>query len=216
MYASCDATRRQPGARTAPRPSRAKTTIPPGQPLPGDTDLAILVHTARAGDAEAWTHLVRRFQGTLRHIARSYRLTPDEIDDVVQETWLELVASIERIHDPAAVGGWLATVTRRNALRRRRLQLREELVGDISLGDRADAETPEANVLAAERRTIVAAAVSVLSDRQRQVVTALLLGPGLDYRQVSERLGMPVGSIGPTRARALAQLARDPQLRAAA
>jgi RNA polymerase sigma factor (sigma-70 family) len=179
-----------------------------------DAELATLLRTAGTGDAEAWTHLVRRFDSSLRHIARSYRLAPQDVDDAVQETWVELLAGIQRIRRPAAVGAWLRTVTRRNALRRRRSHLLEQLTDDALLGDGADVDSPEASVLAAERRAALGAALASLSDRHRRLLTLLLSDPGLDYRQVGEQLTMPVGSIGPTRARALAQLARDPRLRA--
>ncbi|MDX6717785.1 MAG: hypothetical protein QOJ63_39 [Solirubrobacteraceae bacterium] len=179
-----------------------------------DRQLAAMVGAARAGDDEAWTRLVHRFDRMLRHIARSYRLAPADVDEVVQTTWLELLEAIQRIRDPAAIGGWLATVTRRNALRRRQMHVREQLTDDPGLGDRPDSGGPEASVLAAERRVALAAALAALPDRDLRLLTVLLGQPMLDYRQVGELVGMPVGSIGPTRARALARLARDPQLRA--
>jgi RNA polymerase sigma factor (sigma-70 family) len=179
-----------------------------------DRDLVATVRAARAGDADAWTSLVRRFDRVLRHIARSYRLAPDDVDEVVQTTWLELLEAIQRIREPAALGGWLATVTRRNALRRRQMHVREQLTDDPRLGDRPDSEGAEASVLAAERRAALAGALADLPDRHRRLLTVLLTQPTLDYREVGELLSMPVGSIGPIRARALARLARDPQMRA--
>ena len=173
-----------------------------------------MVTAARAGDADAWTRLVRRFDVSLRHIARSYRLSPADVDDVIQTTWLELVDAIGRIREPAAVGAWLATVTRRNALRCRQLPLREQPTDDPALGDRPGCDGPEESVLAAERRGVLGNAIATLPDRQRSLMTVLLTQPTLDYRHVGEQLDMPVGSIGPIRARALARLARDTQLRA--
>lgn len=185
-----------------------------------DTHVASLVQSARSGDAVAWADLTRRFDRRLRHIARSYRLGMDDVDEIVQSTWLELLKAIERIDEPAAVGAWVETVTRRSALRRRQMQTREQLTGEDTLGylaasrDGGGFDGPEATVLTAERRAALNAAVRSLPDRHRRLVTILLLEPALDYRQVAERLHMPIGSIGPTRARALARLARDEQLRA--
>jgi RNA polymerase sigma factor (sigma-70 family) len=136
------------------------------------------------------------------------------VDDVLQTAWLELFTAIERIREPAAVGGWLVTVTRRNALRSRQAGTREQLTADPEPVDRLDLQGPEERVLTAERETVLAAAVAALPERHRRLVTVLLNEPPLDYRQVGEQLAMPVGSIGPSRARALARLARHPQLRA--
>jgi RNA polymerase sigma factor (sigma-70 family) len=172
------------------------------------------VRAAQAGDEHAWTRLVQRFDRTLRRIARSYRLVPDEVDDVVQTTWLDLLEAIERIREPAAIGAWLVTTTRRNALRRRQVHVREQLSDDPVLGDAPDSEGPEAELLTAERRTVLADALIGLPERHRQLLTVLLTQPELDYRQIGQLLSMPVGSIGPIRARALARLARSPELRA--
>jgi RNA polymerase sigma factor (sigma-70 family) len=179
-----------------------------------EDDLAALVHAARAGDADAWRGLVERFDSGLRHIARSFRLAPADVDDVVQATWLELLERIATLREPAAVGGWLATVTRRNALRRRQRAMRELLTDDPDVGDRQDAHGPEERVLAAERRAVLAGAIGALPERNRRLLTVLLTQPELDYRRLGEQLSMPLGSIGPSRARALAQLARNPGLRA--
>jgi len=184
------------------------------RPLACDQDLVAAVSAARAGDAEAWTRLVQRFDGTLHHVARSYRLTADDAEDVVQTTWLELLAAIHRIREPPALGAWLTTVTRRNALRCRQRHVYERLTDDPDLGERRDADGPEESVLAAERQAVLAAAIAALPERHRCLVTLLVTQPSLDYRQVSEQLSMPVGSIGPMRARALARLGRHAQLRA--
>jgi RNA polymerase sigma factor (sigma-70 family) len=185
-----------------------------GPPHRRDPELVATVQAARAGDADAWTRLVQRFDPGLRHVARSYRLSPADVDEVVQATWLYLLETIERIREPAAIVAWLVTVTRRNALRRRQTHTRELLSDDPRLGDRPDCDAPEADVLADERRAVLTGAIAALPDRHRRLVTALLTQPTLDYRQLGELLSMPVGSIGPSRARAFARLARDAQLRA--
>jgi RNA polymerase sigma factor (sigma-70 family) len=178
------------------------------------SDVAALVCAARAGDEAAWAQLVQRFDRQLRSTARRYQLAPADVDEVVQATWLNLLENIQRIHKPAAVGGWLATTARHNALGRRQRRVREQLTDDPDVGSSAEADEPEVRVLAEERDATLSAAVSTLPVHQRRLVTVLLKQPALDYRQIGEMLSVPVGSIGPTRARALARLARDPQLQA--
>ena len=176
----------------------------------------MLVHAAREGDHAAWTALVRRFDRNLRAIARSYRLAPTDVGDVVQTTWLNLLENIGDLREPAAIAGWLVTTTRRNAMRRLQVQVREQLTDDPRLGDRPDTDGPEARLLAAERRDVLAHAVATLPDRHRRLMTVLASRPALGYDHVSELLSMPIGSIGPIRARSLARLSRNPHLRALA
>jgi len=187
---------------------------PVRRPITARSDVAALVCAARAGDEAAWTNLVQRFDRRLRSMARRYQLAPADVDEVVQATWLDLLENIHRIHKPAAVGGWLATTVRHNALGRRRRHVREQLTDDPDMGPSAEAEEPEARVLVEERDATLSAAVRTLPVHHQRLLTVLLTQPALDYRQIGEVLSMPVGSIGPTRARALAGLARDPQLQA--
>jgi RNA polymerase sigma factor (sigma-70 family) len=175
-----------------------------------DPVLVGLIEDVRAGDHTAWRGLVRRFDGRLRGIARSYRLGPADVDDVVQETWLELIERLQTIREPAAVGAWLATTTRRAAMRVKQRPLREELTDDPGLGDRSDEDGPEQRVLAAERLTTVRRALATLPARDRQLLA--LLAAELDYRRIGESLGMPMGSIGPIRGRCLERLGRHPEL----
>jgi RNA polymerase sigma factor (sigma-70 family) len=179
-----------------------------------DHETVKLVHAARAGDNAAWTRLIERFDGSLRDIARSYRLAPTDIDDVMQATWLRLFKHIERLREPAGVAGWLATTTRRESLRRLQAPVREQLSDDPGLADRPHSEGPEDKLLAAERRAILARALATLPDRHRQLMTLLAADPALDYQQISAMLAMPTGSIGPIRARSLIRLARNPALQA--
>ena len=167
---------------------------------------------ARGGDHSAWTTLVGRFDTMLRRIAGSYRLASADVDDVVQATWLDLLQQIERLREPAAIAGWLATATRHKALRLLRAGVREHLTDDPAEVDRPDLHGPEASVLASERRAALTRALATLPHRHRRLMTLLLVQPALDYEQVGALLAMPVGSIGPIRARSLARLARHPEL----
>jgi RNA polymerase sigma factor (sigma-70 family) len=175
-----------------------------------------LFREARAGSGHAWRSLVQRSEPRLRSIARSFRLPPPDIDDVLQETWLELLRDIDSVRTPDAIAGWLATVTRRRAMRRLQTAVREDLTDDVTVFDGADHAGPEAALLAAERRCAVRRAVAMLPGRHRALMFALLAEPDLGYESVRRDLGIPLGSIGPIRGRCLEQLARQPEIRALA
>ena len=192
-----------PRLRSLPAPA------PAPQPPKDDPALVDLVCAARSGDHAAWDSLVCRFDRVLRGIARSYRLGPADIDDVVQATWLSLLEQIHDVREPAAIAGWLATATRRQAMRVLQKVARERLSDDPELGDRALTDGPEEILLAAERREVLAAALATLPQRHRRLMTVFVAQSADDYSQVSELLSMPIGSIGPIRARSLARLSRD-------
>ena len=176
--------------------------------------LAPLVHAAKAGDGGAWESLVRRFTPTLRGIVRGYRLNAADVDDVVQSAWTSAFVHIAGLREPEAIGGWLAVTARREALRTIERRGREVLVDEPDPSARADVPTAERSLIEAEETDAVHAAVDRLPDRQRQLIRTLLSDSELAYAEVSKRLEMPVGSIGPTRERALAVLRRDRRLSA--
>ncbi len=179
-----------------------------------DRMLVELVLAARAGDSSAWSKLIARFDTTLRRIAGSFRLAAADVDDVVQATWLDLLQDVQHLREPAAIAGWLVTAARRRAMRLRLARVREHLTDDLEVSGGPHLPGPEASVLASERRAVLTRALATLPDRQRRLMTLLLAQPTLNYQQISRRLGMPVGSIGPIRARSLARLSRHPELRA--
>lgn len=183
-----------------------------GKPA-NDEQLDKLMRGARRGDNVAWAGLICRFDRSLRSIARGYRLGAADIDDVVQLTWTRLYEHIDRVRDPQAVAGWLATTTRREAMRVLQNHVREQLTDDPELGNAAAGEQPEAAVIAAEERAVLDRAVADLPGRQRELLTLLVAQPDADYRHISAALQMPLGSIGPIRARGLARLECHAELR---
>jgi RNA polymerase sigma factor (sigma-70 family) len=199
-----------PGCIQQSRSSLA-ARLPPRR-LTADRWLIELVKAARVGDDRAWACLIDRFDGTVRNIARSYRLQPADIDDVVQITWARLYEHIDRLREPAAVAGWLATTTRRESMRALQIRTREHLTDDPQVHDRGDPGSLDSSLLAAERRAVLADAVAALPDHQRRLMIVLLTSPPLDYQQISALLDIPVGSIGPTRSRSLSRLSRHPRL----
>jgi RNA polymerase sigma factor (sigma-70 family) len=186
----------------------------PPQPANADTDLTRLVRAALAGDGRAFATLVARFDRTLRSIARSYRLSGWDVDEVIQSTWVQFLEHGAKLREPAAVGGWLATTARRYCLRVLQTHVRELLSEDLFEGEPRYDGGLDADILAAEQRAALNASLSQLTDRQRDLMTLLLDEPELSYEEVGRRLGLPVGSIGPTRARSLSRLRCDSRLRA--
>jgi RNA polymerase sigma factor (sigma-70 family) len=196
----------------APRvlPARARSSRAPRT----QRDLAELVRAARAGEEAAWADLLQRFDRKLRAVARSYRLPPADVDDVLQATWLQLFRHIDGVRDPAAVASWLVTTAHRESLRRVTAPGREVLTDALGLVERSHDDGPEAHALAAEQRAILRGAFATLPDRHRRLMTALVAAPGVGYRELSAALAIPIGSIGPIRARCLRRLARNERLSA--
>jgi RNA polymerase sigma factor (sigma-70 family) len=179
-----------------------------------DAELAALVRDAAAGDEIALAKLVARFDRLVRGVARSYRLSPWDVDDVAQATWLQFVQYGRTLREPAAVSGWLATTARRQCLRLLQRHVREEPTDDPEPRDAGGYAEPHGELLAAERRAVLLRALSELPRRQRELMTVLTVSPELSYEEVARRLSMPIGSIGPTRVRSLERLRKSSELRA--
>nr|BFE29075.1 sigma-70 family RNA polymerase sigma factor [Actinomadura rugatobispora] len=181
------------------------TTAPRAEDEPAE-DVGALVVRARAGNGAAWTRLVERYSRLLWSITRSYGLGTADAGDVVQTTWLRLVERIDQIQEPAAVGRWLVVTARRESLRTaRRASAHRELIADDVLAAPVYT-TPEERALARERLGQVAVALEALPRRCQVLLRLLAVAPS--YAELSAALEMPLGSIGPTRARCLDRLMR--------
>jgi RNA polymerase sigma factor (sigma-70 family) len=169
---------------------------------------AALLKRAGSGDQEAWNELVSRHTSLLWAVARAHRLNHADAADAVQTTWLRLLEHIDRIHDPSRLSSWLVTTVRRECLGILRRRQRERLdVGDEAGLDRADDSEPvDARLLELERDAALWAAFSCMPERCQRLLRVLLASPPPSYDEVSDALGIPIGSIGPTRARCLARL----------
>ena len=167
-----------------------------------------LVRAAAGGDEQAWGQIVDRFAGLLWAVARSHRLDHDRAADVVQATWLRLVQSLDRIAEPEALPGWLLTTARREALRVATAHGREVLADGDERPERADPEAAELDLglLAQERDAVLWGAFGHLGELCRELLRLLAAPEAPPYVEVSALLGIPVGSIGPTRMRCLAKL----------
>jgi len=181
------------------------------------SDLPELVVAAVGGNRAAWNSLVERFAPLVTSVIRRFRLTESDADDVRQNTWLRLVEHLEYIREPRALPGWIVTTTRNEALRVLSARRRVEPV-DPQVDDRLDPINDEdlaTNLLLTERRQAVRAGLAELRSEHRELLL-LVSDPEISYRQISRRLGMPIGSIGPTRARCLQKLKDTTTMRALA
>jgi RNA polymerase sigma factor (sigma-70 family) len=171
---------------------------------------AELVAAASGGDQHAWERLVHRFGGLVWSIARAHGLSGADAADVSQTAWLRLVEHLDRIRDPERVGTWLASTARHEALRVLRRAGRELPVGDeADLEPRvAVVETPDAHALALERSELLWKAFATLPSHCQRLLRVLIADPRPTYQEVAASLEMPIGSIGPTRARCLSRLRR--------
>jgi RNA polymerase sigma factor (sigma-70 family) len=186
------------------------------------TGLVGLVEAACTGRPEAWRELVERLTPVLTATARGYRLGPQDVADVVQTTWLACIEKLHQLREPASLPGWLVTTCRRECLRLLHRQARSVAVPHDELrgtpmwsSPTADAD-PLEQVLRGERDSMVRLAVAALPTRQSRLLTEVLDGDGdreaVAYSRLSTALDMPVGSIGPTRQRALSRLRQDARL----
>jgi RNA polymerase sigma factor (sigma-70 family) len=176
-----------------------------------------LVTRARNGDQQAWNALVEQYAPLIWSICRRYRLAGAGADDVGQSVWLHLVDHLGNLRDPAALAGWLATTTRRECLRVLRTAQRPPAAASVIDAENIpDQHTgiAEQELLRAERHAALREALKHLPARCQQLIALLTEDPPMPYDQISARLGIPVGSIGPTRSRCLAKLRRHPAIAA--
>ena len=181
---------------------------------PSVTDL---VARARGGDRRAWDALVERYTPLILTICRKYRLDRVDAEDVDQSVWLHLVDYLDKIREPAALPGWLATTTRRECGRVLRAARGPHAVAcllDAQNIPDGQAEMAEQELLAAERQAALREAFTQLPAEWQQLMGMLIADPPAPYALISTRLGMPVGSIGPTRRRCLDRMRRHPAIAA--
>src|SRR5215471_14787639 len=185
-------------------------TVAAGAPKqdPGPPDIALLVRRAAEGDHWAWERLVDQYARLIWAITRDFKLVESDAADVFQATWLRLLEHIDRLEQPARVGSWLAATARNECLRsmaaRKRIMLVQD---DAALKDDVTRESEvDERLLAEERAQAVRDALSRLPWRWRRLVELLMADPPASYAEISDQLGLPVGSIGPTRGRCLERL----------
>ena len=189
----------------------SSTAAEPSQTGPGLVDRAAgAVLAYRDGDRESLGQLVTDLTPLLWHTVRSQGVEHDRAQDVVQGVWLALLRDVDSIRDPKATLQWLLVTARRSAWR----AVREQRAGDRRTTDDDGLdelvaprdEIPDVMAVRGERDRALWAHVQELPERCRTLLRLVALVDRPDYAVVSRSLGMPVGSIGPTRGRCLAKL----------
>jgi RNA polymerase sigma factor (sigma-70 family) len=175
-------------------------------------DPAVVIQADRAAerDLDAWNELVEFYTPLVWRICARYRLSDHEKEDVAQTVWLLLVERIGKLRQPEMLGGWLATTTAHECLRMLRTRGPERL--DTTLADSlqsADSPMIDEQIILAEQDALLRAALAELPPRCQQLLSMLLSDPPRSYEEIRAALGIPVGSIGPQRARCLDRLRKS-------
>ena len=180
-----------------------------------DQSVIALVTRAAGDDQQAWDELIERYAPLVWAICTRYRLSNHDIEDVGQSVWLLLVAQLGKLREPAALPGWLATTTKRECLRvvtaTRKSQQLGSTVDDVSF---ADKRAIDEDILIAERNAALRTAFAELPPHGQHLLAMLFRDPPCSYSEISATLGIPIGSIGPQRARCLERLRQSPALTA--
>jgi RNA polymerase sigma factor (sigma-70 family) len=167
----------------------------------------LLLRIGEGQDPAAWEEIVRRYGKLVSATVRSFRLQKDDALDAVQTTWLRLAENAHRVRLPDRLGGWLATTARRECLNiLHEAKPTPDLI-DVELDTVADPSvSPEQRVIAADTALTLWKLVGELPPRRRTLLRALFSDNPWPYAEVARVAGIPLGAIGPTRARALRQL----------
>jgi RNA polymerase sigma factor (sigma-70 family) len=178
-------------------------------------DPVVIALVARAGQGEqsAWDEIVERFAPLVWSICRRFRLSEVDAHDVGQNVWLRLVEYLPSLREPAALPGWLATTTRRECIRAQRVSWQnDKQLAQPEFDRPADEETTQVDrwIIAHERDSALRTAFAELGQRCQDLLALLMRDPPLSYASISADLSIPVGSIGPSRARCLNQLRGSP------
>ncbi|HEU5473500.1 MAG TPA: sigma-70 family RNA polymerase sigma factor [Actinophytocola sp.] len=186
---------------------------------PDGANLAELVERAKRGDRAAWQVIVERFDDSMRRVVLAHGVDRVTCADVVQQAWLSAVANLAALRSAAALGAWLRSIARHECRRMLKARNREAIHlldlrrypddEDQQVRIRDDAPGPEDELLRTEQRKLLRLAWRALPERDRSLLTLLLAEPRRPYAEISRHIGVPIGSIGPTRARCLTRLRNE-------
>ena len=165
---------------------------------------------ATRGESAAWRELVTRFRPLVVSVCRRFALDGADAEDICQTVWLRLFEHLDAIRDPRALPGWISTTTRREAIQVTNRSRRADLMEPAAFGELAvrglDEPDAERALLVSERRAALTGGLAELRPQHRQLLVLAHVEPRLSYQEIGHQLGMPVGSIGPTRARCIDKL----------
>jgi RNA polymerase sigma factor (sigma-70 family) len=189
------------------------TAVTPDQ-IDDDTEaaqleMAALVLGAQDGDTRAWQEIIRRFTPLVVSVTRGYRLSVDDAQDVSQVVWLKLFENITQLREPRALPGWIRTTAQRASHRQLKDSRRTQSMDPSSLATfERDVCEPDVDsgLLQLERERAVTDGLHEIEPQHRTLLILLHADERPCYQAISRTLGMPTGSIGPTRARGLQKL----------
>jgi RNA polymerase sigma factor (sigma-70 family) len=197
-------------------------TLPEHDPpvaTPAAPTVANLVAAAARGEQEAWARLVTRYTPLVVAIINRFQLSRADAADVNQTVWLRVVENLDRLREPAALPMWIAKTTRHECIRQRRSSQRTLPFDPLAAAEvrwgvagLVEGPTVDDDLLRAERHQALRDGVAQLSPRCQQMLTMMLREPPLSYEEIGEQMGMPLGSVGPTRGRCLDKLRKCPAL----
>jgi RNA polymerase sigma factor (sigma-70 family) len=179
--------------------------------MPHESPVVALLENAAAGVESAWREIVACYSPLVHTVCRRHGVRGSDAEDVGGNVWLRLVMNLSTIRDPQALPKWLMTTARRECLVLLREKGRQIPIEAVDQVDSTDVGTA---LLGTECSEAVRAAVAVLSDRDRELLELLFADPPMPYTEISSRLGMPIGAIGPTRQRCLTRVRRIPSIAA--
>jgi RNA polymerase sigma factor (sigma-70 family) len=180
------------------------------------SEVSRLVRASASGSETAWNELVRRYSPLVVAVTRTYQLTADDAKDVSQTVWLRLVENLANLREPDALPGWLATTTQRECIRQLRQGRRVLPVDPHTDAALQQCETvdPDTDILRAELHQALRDGLADLPARDQALLKLRADDPPKSYEEISQLLGMPIGSIGPTLRRSLDRLRETSAMRA--
>jgi RNA polymerase sigma factor (sigma-70 family) len=181
-----------------------------------ESEVATLVQASAKGDETAWNALVRRYAPLVLAVIRSHQLAAADVQDVSQTVWLRLVEHLADLRAPEALPGWLVTTTQRECRRYQRRAQQTLPIDPHSDGIVQQATTvdPSLDILRAELRQALRDGLAELSAPQQRLLRLRAADPPKSYQEISELIGMPIGSIGPSLRRSLDRLRRTKAVQA--
>jgi RNA polymerase sigma factor (sigma-70 family) len=192
--------------RPAPRSAFNASPTPIGETT-SPRQAAELLRRAANGDPRAWEEILRCYSSLVIAKVRVFRLQDADAHDAVQNTWLRLAENLHRIQHPERLAGWLATTAARECLRILHHIKRTPPLTDTMADHTTDsAPGPEQRVINAHTTQMLRMLIAELPPRRRRLLRALFTDHPTSYAELSRVTGIPLGSIGPTRNRALHQL----------
>jgi RNA polymerase sigma factor (sigma-70 family) len=178
-----------------------------------DSPVAPLLESAAQGTESAWHEIIERFEPLVLAICRRHGIWDADAQDVGASVWLRLVTNLKNIRQPEALPGWLRSTTQRECLMLLQHRHRQIPIDGTLIGEVVEPEF-DADLINRERREAAHRAIAKLPRRDQELLSMLFADPPKTYKEISTTLGIPIGAIGPTRARCLARARRIPAIAA--